>query len=218
MTFFSVLIHGTQGLNEPFNFTLNIDSGLGGQSSAQNIADRVRDQFEENWDKFFSGLGTLNSKYTSITKWTKVTAYERPITLPSTSVEVAEAIFEPALAGNASPPQLPPETAVCVSLLTGTPGRSHRGRFYLPAPVAANMLANDGRLATGNQDVFVSWAAAFIGGVNDVVAGLNVVVWSRKLGQTFPVTYVQVGDQFDTQNRRQNSAPETYKGSAVSGI
>lgn len=209
MAFFTAQIIGNQPNNEQFIIGLNVDTGIGGESSSQVIADHIKTAFASAWPATIAALGTMASKYPAGLNWQKVMVYERPTTMPSHATEVAEAPFSPVLVGSGSGTVLPPETAVCISLLTGAPGRSRRGRFYMPAPISTT-LTTTGSLTGGVRDLFAGWAAKLVGDVNDASAGTNVVVWSRKLGTTFNVVQVAVGDQFDIQSRRQNNTAESY--------
>lgn len=216
MPFFLSHIQGTNNFGDQFHMGFGVDSGAVGESSAQVVADKIADVFIDKWTTSYGGI-TLQGQYPPGAKFEKAVVYERPRTAGGPSTELAEADLGP-LTGTSGSATLPPEIAVCVSLLTNTAGRSGRGRMYLPAPVVATS-DNKGLLSTGQQDMIKQWAAAFFGGINTQAGtDLNCVVWSRKTGQTHSITRVSVGNQFDVQRRRQNSLPETYLTSDVSQV
>jgi len=111
-------------------------------------------------------------------------------------------------AGTNSLQPLPPQIAVCVSLLTGFAGARNRGRFYMPGP-ANDILTTTGRyptadateLADGIQDGFQSLLSD----------GFTPVVRSNVgAGAETVINAIRVGNVFDTQRRRRNQIAETY--------
>lgn len=212
MPFFVNQIQGKYvATGEEFIITLSIDTATAGESSSQVIADHVRDKFQENWNG-------IRANFTSNVQFDKVTSYERAKTPNTPATEVAESLFSPPLVGTLSGAQLTPETALVVSLLAAAPGRSNRGRFYLPA-FSTQVIGSAGVLNEVTRDSVAAWAAAFLGGINQILGtGSTVVIWSRVHASTAAVTRVRVGHQFDMQRRRQNALPESYKEVSVSQI
>lgn len=211
VAFFVNQIVGKQPNGEQFIMGLNIDTGAVGTGTAQTTADQIRDTFAANWN----GIRGMFNEGTVIQK---VVTYQRPKTATGAATEMAEAIFTPALAGQLTGQVLTPETALCVSLLCDEPGRSHRGRFFLPA-FSTQVIDTRGELGTTSRDSVAAWAAALLGGINTTAGpGYQVVVWSRKNASTSVVTRVRVGNQFDVQRRRQNGVGEAYKEVAVSTV
>lgn len=213
MPFFQTAISGSLPGGDIFRSGFAVETGIGGEASAQEIADTIASAFNDNWLKVLDGF-TFAIKFPPTVVFQKILVYERPKTPLGASSEQAEATLGNK-AGTSSEATLPPECAVCVSLLTGAPGRSARGRMYLP-PVAKNVIGTNGQLGTSDAKLFADWAAAFFGQINNIATDANVVVWSRKNASTRNVTRVQVGNQIDMQRRRQNSAPETYQATDVS--
>jgi hypothetical protein len=216
--FFTVGLEGIQHSGEAFRMGFNVDTGLGGESSSSEVADHIRTAFAPLWAKAYAGL-TMREMFSTLTSWSRVVVAERPKDPNAPSTEIAEALFT-SLAGSGSGSAFPPETALVVSLMTARPGRSYRGRMYLPAPLAGNAGATDakGEVSTAYRALVTAWAAEFFGDVNEAVFGPQVVVWSRINQSTEPVTRVAVGNQFDVQSRRQNSKPEAYIYANISGI
>lgn len=134
--------------------------------------------------------------------------------------ETAVALVElgaPVNGSNLTP--MPGSVALCVSLLSGRPGASYRGRLYLPA-FSAGLGAN-GRLTNPVPNDVATEAAAFIKSVSDglplgVGSTLNnapAVVSSK--GHTIRVASVRVGNRLDSQRRRTESEKEAYSSAAV---
>lgn len=107
--------------------------------------------------------------------------------------------------------------ALCVSLSTGQPGRSRRGRFYWPFLTAAT--ENGGRISQVSV-TSAARAAAFAGMLEAVGAQFTSlpeavpIVVSEALSELTIVRAVRVGDVLDTQRRRRDKLAETY-GSAT---
>lgn len=107
--------------------------------------------------------------------------------------------------------------ALCVTLSTGRPGRSYRGRFYWPFITASTTTG--GRInvtsitSAARADAFAQMlrmcADQFTG-----FPGTRPVVASAALGVLTAVSAVRVGDVLDTQRRRRDKLNETY-GSAT---
>lgn len=100
---------------------------------------------------------------------------------------------------------LPAEVAVVVSLMTNTPTRSGRGRFYLPQMTSA-ALSDSGRIAA-------STITTLVGALEDAFGSLPLgdvaVIWSRTQSQTRPITGFNIGDLWDTIRGRDARAIET---------
>jgi hypothetical protein len=97
-------------------------------------------------------------------------------------------------------------TALCCSLLTAAPGRSGRGRIYLPYTGAA-MVVTNGQLASSQQNLVTavaSWLTG-MGGNTTLYPGTptcSIVVLSQKTGLVHNVTTVRADSQPDTQHGR----------------
>lgn len=108
---------------------------------------------------------------------------------------------------------LPPQLAVVVSLRTGRPGRSYRGRSYLPAPAANQLSAIGGQLGSGTVDA-LSLAfhdmLASLGTVPDPYIPLPPVVASAKTSAMSLITAITVDSVLDTQRDRRNKLVAAY--------
>lgn len=105
----------------------------------------------------------------------------------------------------------PPQTSMVVSLRTGRPGRSYRGRMYLPS-LAAGISSTDARISNAECQTMATEGAVFLKQVGAAIAGAGYDLWpqvaSNAAGVLTEVTEVQVGDVLDTQRRRRSSLAE----------
>lgn len=117
-------------------------------------------------------------------------------------------------AGSSSTLALPNQVATVVTLLTGRPGRSYRGRTYLPPVHTAAMLGTN-QLSTANATTLANAYAGYLQGVHDSSSGAPAVVSSSKLGAMTLINAVQVDTVFDTQRRRRNKVVAAGKPQAA---
>ena len=111
----------------------------------------------------------------------------------------------------------PFQSALVATLQTGRPGRSYRGRMYLPFLTSA---FNAGKISTTSVTLGARAAA-----VADLLAdtataassfpGLQPAVVSKAADAVTSVTSVRVGDIMDTQRRRRDSLVETFGSSTI---
>lgn len=113
----------------------------------------------------------------------------------------AELIFGTPRPGRASSAQLPDRTCLVMSLKTGLPGRSFRGRRYLPC---TNAGLSHGQLSSTVIANALAPEVAFLNAVNDSTIGSRAVtaciINNRDFAQ--PITQVSVNSLPDTQRRR----------------
>lgn len=108
----------------------------------------------------------------------------------------------------------PYQTAVVISLRTGTPGASGRGRLYWPATGMA-IDSTTLRVTAANLTSALAGAKTYLSAIDTAIegtlTGVSLCVWSRKgTGALYPVTSMQMGNVFDTQRRRRDTLVETY--------
>jgi len=125
--------------------------------------------------------------------------------------QAAEYVFASPRAGNGTANKVF-QTSVVISLRTGRPGRSYRGRIYWPA-LAATLNAQL-RLSESTMTGIMDSAAGLIGeieGYSDQVgSSVRLAVVSQTLGVSTRVQTIQVGDILDIQRRRRDSLQELY--------
>jgi hypothetical protein len=108
----------------------------------------------------------------------------------------------------------PFQIAQCVTLLTERPGRSGKGRMYLPAPVS--ILDNNGQIGTADRDALLGTTAALLTAINAITsANAAPVAVAASDGHHWPVTAIRVGRVLDTQRRRRSALPEAYASATV---
>lgn len=111
--------------------------------------------------------------------------------------------------------QLPPQSSTVVTLLTGGPGASRRGRMYFP-PYNVDALDTNGQLVAGAVSELAAGMANFFADINqDASMGVTVFVASDALQQLTAVNAVRVGTVVDSQRRRRNTVPEAFVQVAV---
>lgn len=174
----------------------------------QMISDKVRD----SWAKLVTqgpggvGVGLATFVGTDVV-WTSVTSYE--VDAAGRAVAQAESTFAATVKGSGGS-MLPPQLAICCTLLTETPGRRGRGRLFLGG-ISAGLLTAQGRLTVANRDGIATRLAAFYKEVRDAPFQNDYarpVVVSPTTGTAAPITRVQVGDVPDTMRSRRNKLIE----------
>lgn len=109
------------------------------------------------------------------------------------------------VAGTAVQAGLPNQCAVVVTLETGIPGRSNRGRAYLPPVVVGNMTAGTGQLPSSVCTTLANAFADMLSALrDDAPPSGNPVVSSATKGSMQDITSVRVDSIIDTQRRRRN--------------
>lgn len=109
------------------------------------------------------------------------------------------------------------QNAIVISLQTGRPGGSYRGRVYWPA-LGANL--SNGRVQSADTDELAGAAATWLNDVGDALSSFltahgQVAVVSTTQNKATPVTSCRVGNRLDSQRRRAESEKELYSVAAV---
>lgn len=119
------------------------------------------------------------------------------------------------IAGTANRPTSPQDSIV-VSLRTpANRGLANRGRIYLPSGFAAPQSTN-GRISNADRTAVLTKFQTMFNGINTYVANQAdnwVVGIASKVrqGQFRFVSYIEVGNIMDNQNRRRNKLSEQYE-------
>lgn len=165
-----------------------------------------------SWNSKMLGAG-INGHFGNSTTFDKCTATALDVT--NHALDIAEATQPGASPHGSGGPPLPSEVALVVSLVTGLPGRSYRGRSYL-AGIAQTDAGDDGRVSIGSPLIF---ANAFLALLQDIdtsydaafpAVGFTPGVLSVVKGVCTPIVSTRVGNVFDVQRRRRNGTPEVY--------
>lgn len=108
----------------------------------------------------------------------------------------------------------PLQTSMVVSLLSGRPGRSFRGRLFLPY-WGSPILGTDGRIPPAGRDSVLAamqvWLTA-VGAAAPIGGGMVLAVVSQTTGLAVRITQLQIGDVPDTQRRRRDALVEQRTG------
>lgn len=207
-----VTIMGTSGPNEVWatGCAFNTNFGTGPVKTFEDLqawAEAIADLDGAT----YSALRDLLSPSGSLTK-IKVSYIDSA----GITAQLAEADVEGSKWVSTAQLRCPQQVACVLSLSTGRPGRSYRGRMFWPA-WGATMSASF-YLSTPTPAEVAEDAAAYltaIGAAAGVEFAMIPMVNSVKLGTTTEVTAVRVGRILDTQRRRRNAAVEVYSSSPV---
>src|SRR5664280_3036968 len=121
-------------------------------------------------------------------------------------------LLDPAIGGGGGGSTLPPQVAVCATLLTAhARGKAHKGRIYLPALAGALITygVGAGTIGGGAAGAIGDATHAFIQAINAALPSPNAVSVISSTGEANHVTGVAIGSVYDTQRRRRRSLPET---------
>lgn len=201
-----VVVNGTLGASNQERFSLGLNfTALEavGQAGASNMANNIAAAMVSFGAVALGNLGTLLSTRGSIRT---VDVYGYGPT--GGAVSSASATLSSPLTGTGTATS-PPQCAAVISLLTGQPGASRRGRVYWPAlnPTVDGELQSNVARSCGPQFL------ALVDTIEEQVAAIQVGVWgvySPTLDVVTPVSAVRTGNVIDTQRRRRDSLPETY--------
>lgn len=120
------------------------------------------------------------------------------------------AISTPASASGSGATVHPPQCATVVTLQTGIPGASYRGRMYVPmlaGSIGSGLTRTDlsASTATNFASLLEVLGSTASGGLAD-----DPAVVSAAAGAVTPVTSVRIGNVVDTQRRRRDALNETF--------
>jgi hypothetical protein len=123
-----------------------------------------------------------------------------------------------ATAGGLAVTGFPPQVSLVASLLAGTgKGLGYKGRMYIPG--VSQPIMGDGHMAWDKVEGIAAKFEDFVSAVNT-----SSGIWGhfinaskgRTTGITAPpinrdINEIRIGNVYDTQRRRRNGLPETYK-------
>lgn len=202
------IVSGTLPNNEIFAFGFQLDgSGITGQLSLTNLLGVVSASLTNNF--LTTGVKAL---FPSSVTFTTVSLYY--YTGGSTAALQAQNAGINT-AGTSGSNALPNQCALVVTLQTGVPGRTKRGRSYLPT-LAVNAITANGQLTSPTCTLIANAFAAFLEGIKTATNGAQPVVASARSSAKTNITSVRVDSLIDTQRRRRNkSLPQASIVSAV---
>jgi hypothetical protein len=108
---------------------------------------------------------------------------------------------------------LPPQDAIVLSLRAPVVGRRGRGRIYLPA-IGVSALTADGKIGSTARNTVGNAFRDLRDDIEDLpgtdLFQVRVAIMSANSLTAVLPTEVRVGDQFDTQRRREDQVSENY--------
>lgn len=190
------------GINYRVDSTLTPDGALKSFEDLTDWAQRIRDEKITGQDytpALLDPLSTQGTIDTVRTEWRNEEGLQ----------QAAQATGAPIVGTSTS--VRPPQLAYVVSLITGRPGRSYRGRIYWPA-IASPVISNQGVIqASAVVALAERWAEALRQfGERSTAEDLYPVVHSGVKNEVTRVTSVRVGNVIDTQRRRRDAFIESY--------
>lgn len=214
-TFNKILLQGTLGTAAPEVWSTQIIYASPGDLAAVTDFDdlvawatAIKAGFAVTGE--FAGLKTLLSSSGALT-----TVRAQYLTgAPATVQQQGDSPATP-VTGNATL-SMPPQCSRVISLLTGRPGRSFRGRNYWPSlsgSISATLKVNSPS-GQGLADEWVELYDLITASIPGAVA-LEPGVYSPTLDVVTSVTSVSVGDVIDTQRRRRDALVEIYSTATV---
>lgn len=107
------------------------------------------------------------------------------------------------IASTASGAFPPPQVAALISLSSGLPGRSNRGRVYWPGMVPESEINAQGQIGNAGQALL----STLFGGFVEILEGLSapLVILHSDSSDPTPVTSWTLRDSVATQRRRQRA-------------
>lgn len=180
--------------------------GLTGQGDT--VATTAADAITAAWSGVTGPAGRLDAYYPATIGVDAVRVEE----LDGSGKNLDQHIVTLALVGTSGDEALPPNSAVAVSLRTGIPKRSGRGRNFLASPVVSTVISQ--LLDTAVQTALKNgWLRALQHMKdNDFPVGIfhrDTVEWDQVIG-------LDVGDVFDEMGTRRNQLDEVRVASNLS--
>lgn len=210
-----VIISGTIGLAstpaEIFSTGFALANG-GSPELVDLLSDADMDDLDSLVTGWFSDGDTLINQRCHLTRVRHVVIgadglYER--TAPGGPFKVKDRVHVTDVPGGRSTARHPSQVANVVSLLTVRPGRSGKGRMYLPCPTS--VLDDDYRMPTSDRDACLGRTQTFLQAVNALTEPSSMVVSVAAAdGDHYPVASIRVGRVLDTQRRRRNAIGEDF--------
>lgn len=187
-----------------------------GNFAIQDHANTIRDAWLGFLTTAYVG-SSVQSVLSASTLYTDVKLYDiDPVTAKTT--DLAQAVFTAAARGT-STTVLPNQVALAVTLDTGQPGRTKRGRLYLGGFGSGLLETASGRLKATEANTIAQAFADFLQKSRDQSLDIDAyrpVVFSRVGSSALPILSVSIGNVMDTQRRRRDSLVEARTSAEVS--
>lgn len=204
MAVYRVTYSGVLGSAEVFSMGWSFEGPAGGAAAQLAACSTWLDDFwTTNVASCFNSSSTAAPGQTTFTRM-------RVVEIANTGVVITTAEQGVSKTGSQNYVPLPPQLCLVVSLRTGISGPGYRGRFSLPAPHANTLSPTSGKIASTQHGY--------------LLAGLNTAFDNFTTSSRFPeivsrgengaitrvtaVTYLELGDVFDTMRTRRNKVAE----------
>lgn len=194
-----LVIRGTIQAVQTWSCGLWVDTGIG-TAVTQAGLDAYLGECAALVATWWTNLAALNASSTLLVG---VDAYH--YTTPATHADLQSTMNLAATIPGTGSGNLPGLLAQVASLRSATPGRSGRGRIYIP--VTSDVYENNGQLSAALTTAIPTQTAQLIAGINAVVPGFDalsglVAVASFTRGDLYPIVRVQTGSVSEVQRRR----------------
>lgn len=167
------------------------------QTQVDGLLTAFRNAFTTLWGA--AGAGVLGARNDSTVNLRTFRAYYYATGAAPVTLQAAQDVAP--INGTSSQAALPYQVAVVASLLTGRPGRSFRGRMYLPYTAAT--FAADHQLSQPNVDSLAAALKTMFDSINTYTTanGPGDVAVAGSAGP-IPISQVRVDSELDIQRRR----------------
>lgn len=201
-----IRLSGAMGVGNVERWSVGLTYGLGGLTLSAAQAQELAEDLADAIGAGTISVGTLANGVGAAVTMDTVEVYSYGAVGPAVSRGSDLITPTKTFTGTTS---APPQTTGCITLLTGLPGASRRGRIYWPqtAPVINTSYKSSTAQGLGNGlntlNTGITNALAFYG-------PFRLCVYSAKLDEVTEVTAFRSGDVLDTQRRRRDALTESY--------
>jgi hypothetical protein len=202
---------------ELWTVTLRTVAATGTDDDCADAANQAATMFRAAFNAS-GGIGSINPPNVTFLKATC-----RAVSAAGVTTAQGEHLVTVPTAGAQSAQTSPNQTALVATLQTARPGRTGRGRIYLPLLTPIFGPDND-RLATGVAQGVANTISTLIAGLNTALSTTPPADWGPfpiavqstvNMAAPPPVISVRVGDVLDTQRRRRNKVVESYSSAII---
>lgn len=159
----------------------------------------------------FLGSGAVTKFWGALDQFTEISFYQYAINTTHARLVSIQNLSSPASGGGSS--WHPKQTSIVVSLRSSVPGRSGRGRFYLPA---TGVAINDGGTFGTNSDIdnLATTAQTMFNALYAIPVQPCVASFTK--AQALELAYIEIDNVPDTQRRRRDKIESTH--TAIAGL
>lgn len=147
------------------------------------------------------GTAAIKALYPTTTTYNTITAYSYA---GGPNVDLVSGPATPTAWAGTAGGAMPNQICIVMSLRSGNPGRSFRGRSYLPG-LQNTAIGNDGQLVAANRTTLGNAWKAFLQGVAAGGGGTTAmppIIMSAARSAKTPMLTFQIDSRMDVQRRR----------------